>query len=71
MCIKLEIIQGYTTMHSQPVIKIIRYVYPSMTVNSGMRNRYIIRTIFLIGKFHAETLQQTNFQLTQDERAFL
>jgi len=38
----LEIIQGYTTMHSQPVIKIIRYVYPSMTVNSGMRNRYII-----------------------------
>jgi hypothetical protein len=42
-----------------------------MVMNSDMPNRYIIRTIFLIGKFHAETLQQTSFPLTQDERAFL
>jgi len=43
---------------------IIRYAYPSMTANSDIPNRYFIKTTFLIGKFHAEILQQTNFQLT-------
>jgi hypothetical protein len=49
---------------------VIRYVYPSMPENSDMPNRYFIRTTFLTGKFHAEILQQNNFQLTQDELPF-